>query len=424
MSIVRNVYHILSWLSTPIVSCYLQWRTSKGKEDKTRLKERKGIPSLPRPEKSLVWIHAVSVGESMVGLALAKALLKHHPHLHILLTTMTLSSSKIIAQRLPRNMIHQFCPVDTPQAVSRFLKHWKPDLAIWIEAELWPNLMYITQEQGIPSLLINGRLSRKSFTYWKKFKGIISVILSRLDLCAVQSEEQAHYFQALGANNISIMGNAKLMIDTLTVDTQLYTFLKRAIRERPVWVAASSHPGEEEFILKAHETLKNDYPDLLTIIVPRHIERSVSLQEFASKEGLAAALHTEQKSFDNIEVYIWDKLGELATLYALSPVVLMGATFVPKGGHNPIEAAQLGAFVLHGPHTFNNPQLYDILSSLGLSEKIQDAHHIARFVYPWLKKQKLTYAEPMALKAYRKDKVSHVLDLLSPYLRTLREDNQ
>lgn len=422
MSLLRSGYYVFSWASAPLVSCYLRWRSFKGKESNTRLLERRGITSISRPDKPLLWIHAVSVGESLISLTLTQAILKLYPHVHILLTTTTASSAKIIGKRLPKNTIHQFCPVDTPQAVRRFLEHWKPDLALWIESEFWPNLMHMTQERGIPTILLNGRISLKSFSNWKKFKGMIAALLSRLDLCAVQSAQQAAFFQTLGASNISIMGNAKIMMTPLKVDSKKYKSLKKAIGERPLWLAASTHAGEEELIYKAHKILKKDYPDLLTILVPRHIERAASLQHLALKEGLASALQTETTSLAGVEVYIGNTLGELATFYALSPVVLMGATCVPKGGHNPIEAAQLGSFVLHGPHIFNNLQLYEILSSLGFSEKIQDENQLSHFLRPWLKQEKLSYEEPNVLTMYRKERLVNLMNLLTPYLKTLREE--
>lgn len=420
MSLLRSSYTALTWIGAPLVSAYLGWRSFKGREDKTRFLERKGFSNIPRPQKPLLWIHAVSVGESMVALTLTQAILKHSPHVHVLLTTTTTSSAKVVEKRLPRNVIHQFCPVDTPQAVHRFLEHWKPDLAIWIESELWPNLMHSTQKRGISTILLNGRISLKSAANWMKVRKVISTLLARLDLCAVQSDEQSVFFRALGAENISIMGNAKTMMSPLKVDLKKYQILKKQVGRRPLWLAASSHPGEEEIIFKAHKILKKDYPNLLTMVVPRHIERAPSLQYLASKEGLSSALQTEATSLRGVDIYIGNTIGELATLYALSPIVLMGATFVEKGGHNPIEAAQLGAFVLHGPHTFNNHELYKTLSLLGLSEKIQDKDQLSHFLRPWLIKQKESYEEPLSLKICREEKLLHLMNLLTPYLKTLR----
>ncbi|MBA3813348.1 MAG: 3-deoxy-D-manno-octulosonic acid transferase [Alphaproteobacteria bacterium] len=420
MSLLRNSYTALTWVGAPLVLAYLRWRSFRGREDKTRVRERRGFTNVPRPNKPLVWIHAVSVGESIVALTLIQAILKHSSHVHFLLTTTTTSSATIVEKRLTKNTIHQFCPVDTPQAVYRFLEHWKPDLAVWIESEFWPNLMHGTQKRGIPTVLLNGRISLKSFSNWKKLKGMIAALLSRLDLCAVQSEEQASFFHILGASNISIMGSAKVMTTPLNVDLKKYEALKRQIGKRPVWLAASSHPGEEELVFKAHQILKKDHPDLLTLLVPRHIERAHSLQRLASKEGLVSVLQTEATSLTGVDLYIGNTLGELATLYALAPVVLMGATFVEKGGHNPIEAAQLGAFVLYGPHTFNNHELYKILSSLELSEKVQDGDQLAHSIRPWFTGPKESYKEPLSLKIYREEKLSNLMSLLTPHLKTLR----
>ncbi len=422
MSLLRSGYYGLSWLSAPLISGYLAWRASKGREDKTRLKERKGITTTPRPHKSLVWIHAVSVGEAVAALTIIQAILKKYPEIHVLLTTTTVSSAHVIQKRLPKNVTHQYCPVDTPQAVTRFLNHWQPDLAIWIESELWPNLMRQTQDREIPTILLNGRMSRKSFLIWKKLKGAIAPLLNRLSLCAVQSEEQASFFRTLGATEVVIMGNAKGLMTPLEVDSQKYTALKKEIGDRPLWLIASTHPGEEEIVFKTHKILRKECPSLLTILVPRHIERAASLHHLALKEGIPSTRRTRTSSLENTELYISDTLGEMGLFYALSPVAVMGATFVPRGGHNPIEAAQLGAFVLHGPHTFNNPQLYEILSSLNLSKYVPPEDQLAAFVFPWLKIKKENYDEPPKLKTYRDKGLQNLMKLLRPHLKALRKE--
>lgn len=424
MSLLRSGYVGLSWLGAPFISAYLGWRAFKGYEDKSRLSERRGVTQIPRPQKSLLWVHAVSVGEAVAALTIIQAILKKYPQVQVLLTTTTLSSAKILETRLPKNVIHQFCPVDTPQAVRRFLKHWQPDLAIWIESELWPNLLHKTQEKGIPTILLNGRMSSRSFSRWKKLKSIIAPLLSRLELCAVQSEDQASYFQALGAKNVSIMGNVKLMMTPLDVDVDKYQAFKKAVGDRPLWLAASTHPGEEEIVFKTHKTLQKKIPHLLTILVPRHVERAIALQQLALKEGLSTTLRTKASIFDKVDVYIANTLGEMELFYALAPIVLMGATFVPKGGHNPIEAAQKGAFILHGPHTFNNHQLYEALASLGLSACVLDQSSLPRLILPWLEKQKEQNEEPLALQTYRQKGLKNLMALLTPYLKTLKEERE
>jgi len=425
MSFLRSGYYGISWLSAPVIFAYLKWRSFKGHEDATRLSERVGISNLPKTKQSLLWIHAVSVGEAMAALTIIQAILKKYPEIMVLLTTTTVSSAKIIKNRLPKNTFHQFCPVDTPQAVGRFLEHWQPDLAIWIESELWPNLIHETQERGIPTLLLNGRMSLKSFSNWKKIKRMIAPLLRRLDLCAVQSEEQASFFQTLGAESVSIMGNIKLMMPPLEVDSKKYKSLKKEIGTRPLWLAASTHPGEEEVILKAHKILQKNYPDLLTILVPRHIERAPALQALALKEGFSSHLRTDKTtSLSEVDIYIANTLGEMGLFYALAPVAMMGATLVPKGGHNPIEASQLGAFVLHGPHVAKNPQLYDALADLNLSQCIQGESQLANSVQPWLKRPKESYEEPSALKDYREAGLKKLMVLLSPYLKNLRKKEE
>jgi len=422
MSLLRSGYYGLSWVGAPLVSAYLKRRAAKGHEDRVRLSERIGFASALRPEKLLLWIHAVSVGEAVAALTIVQAILKNYPDIHALITTTTVSSAKVITNKLPRNVTHQYCPVDTPQAVRRFLDHWQPDLAIWIESELWPNLIHGTQERGIPTLLLNGRMSPQSFSYWVKVRGMVSSFLSRLQLCAVQSEEQACFFQALGADPVVVMGNVKLMMTPLSIEQKKYQHLEKLIGSRPFWLAASTHPGEEEIALRVHKRLQKDYPDLLTILVPRHTERALSLQQLASKEGLASALRTEASSLDGVDVYIGNTLGEMGIFYALSSVALIGATFVPKGGHNPVEAAQLGAFVLHGPYIESNKQLYNILDSLGLSVEVQEESQLTSLVEIWLRKQKKNYEEPQLLKRYREEGIQNLMGLLTPHLKALRED--
>lgn len=424
MSLLRSSYYCLSWLGAPLVSTYLGWRAFKGHEDKSRISERLGKASIPRPAKSILWVNAVSVGEAMAALSFIQAILKKYPEIKALLTTTTVSSAKILEKRLPKNVIHQFCPVDTPQAIKRFLNYWKPDLAIWIESELWPNLIHETQRRGIPTILLNGRISLKSFSNWRKVKGVISPLLSRLSVCAVQSEEQASFFKTLGAGAISIMGNIKLMMSPLNVDSKKYDALKEEVGERPLWVAASTHPGEDEIVIETHKILRKSHPNLLTILVPRHVERATSVQSLATKAGIPSALRTEKVPLKEVEMYIGDTLGEMGLFYALSPVVLMGATFVPKGGHNPVEAAQKGAFVLHGSYTFNNPQLYSTLASLGLSQEVENTKSLPSLIERWLKKKKENCDEPSPLKSYREEGLKNLINLLSPYLKTLRVERE
>ncbi len=421
MSLLRSSYYGLTWLSSPLVSGYLKWATLKGREDKLRVLERKGIASLPRPNKPLLWIHAVSVGESIMALSIIHAIVRVYSGIGILLTTTTTSSAKVVSNKLPRNVIHQYAPVDTPQAVKKFLDYWQPDLGFWIESDLWPNIVHQTQERGIPTLLLNGRISPKSFTYWQKGRSLISPLLKNLALCAVQSEDQVPLFEALGATTVSVMTNAKFLTTPLTVDGAAYASFKRAVGDRPVWLAASTHAGEEEIVFKAHEQLKKDYPTLLTILVPRHVERAEDIRQAALKKGIPTMLRTETTSLDDAELYIANTLGELGLFYALTPVAMMGATFVPKGGHNPIEAAQLGAFVLHGPHIFKNPQLYQILHSLGLAQETEDLYAA---IVPWLKTPKKDYVEPVSFKDYREKGLQSLLHLLKPYLTALRESKR
>lgn len=420
MSLLRSGYYTISWISVPFILLYLYWRSSKGHELKDRLNERKGITDQVRPNGTLIWINAVSVGEAIAALTLIESLQKKYTDINFLLTTTTVSSSEVVSTKLPNHTKHQFCPIDTPQAVNRFLNHWQPDLAIWIESELWPNLIYETQERGIPTILLNGRMSQKSFSNWKKIKSLIAPLLSKLKVCAVQSEDQANNFKSLGAANISIMGNIKIMMTPLNLDLQKYESLKKMIGDRPVWLAASTHPGEDEIIFETHLNLKKKLPNILTLLVPRHVERSETIKALVQKYNLSGALRTNCSSMKHIDVYIGNTLGEMGLYYAVVPVAFMGATFVPKGGHNPIEAAQLGSYVIHGPHIFNNPQLYKILSSLEMSQGVNNKDELSRVVLSRLAKKKKNYDEPLVLKTYRENGLHDLIKLLDPHIKSVR----
>lgn len=349
-------YKALTRNFLPLIMLYLWWRHRRGKEDPVRFRERLGHASKPRPEGKLVWVHAASVGESLSVLPLVEKLLSAYPNIHVLVTTGTVTSAALLEKRLPARAFHQYAPVDSWPVVLRFLKHWKPDIALWVESELWPNLIMETHVMGCPIALLNARMSERSFKRWSYAPVAVSAyrLLECFRFIFPQSEEAAERFIQLGAGEVRVLGNLKYDAPELPVDDKELDSLRAVIGERPVWLAASTHPGEEEQLAAVHRQLKEKYPQLLTILVPRHAARGDAVAHLLR----AYALHVAQRSKREpitpaTDVYLADTMGELGLFYRLSPIAFMGGSLVNHGGQNPLEAARLGCAILYGPAMFN-----------------------------------------------------------------------
>lgn len=348
-----KLYEILTFFATPFINNYLRKRLNAGKEDAIRFKERMGEASLPRQPGNLVWIHAASVGESLSVIPMIKKLNELYPDLKILMTTGTVSSANIIGSRLPENAIHQYIPIDSISYVKKFLNHWKPNLALWVESELWPNLVCQTSKI-CPIVLINGRMSDSSFRKWLRYKFISSYILSRFSLVLPQSKVDVERFEKLGARNIKYIGNIKFDAPPLPSDPKKMGELVNMVGERLVWLAASTHEGEEAIIGNVHKKLKETHPEILTIIVPRHPDRAGSISDLLKINDLIISKRSSNDKIENnTDIYIADTMGELGIFYRLVPIVFIGGSLVPHGGQNPIEAARLDNAIICGPHMFN-----------------------------------------------------------------------
>src|SRR6266849_4321652 len=283
------LYRSLTTAAAPLVTFYLNARCRRGKEDRARLGERFGIASAARPSAPLVWLHAASVGEASSVLALIGRILAERPAIELLMTTGTVAAARLLEGRLPPRARHQFVPVDLPRAVERFLNHWHPDLAIWVESELWPNLVLATQRRFTPMLLANARLSARSVARWRALPGLVRPVLEAFALCLAQDEAQAERFRRLGARPVASVGDLKAAAAPLAADPAALAALHRQIGARPVWLAASTHPGEEEIAAAAHAQIARDQPGLLTIIAPRHPVRGPGIVEMLRAQGLRTA---------------------------------------------------------------------------------------------------------------------------------------
>jgi 3-deoxy-D-manno-octulosonic-acid transferase len=376
-----GLYRAATSLGGPLLGLELRRRLRRGKEDPARLPERFGVPGLPRPEGTLVWVHAASVGESLSVLPLIDALLERWRGLEILLTSGTVSSARILAARLPQRVLHQFVPLDRAAAWRRFLGHWRPSLALLVESELWPNLILEARGRGVPLALVNARLSARSFRRWRRAPASARKLLASFDLCLAQSEGDGERLAALGAREVRAVGNLKRAAPPLPADPQALAALAAAVGERPVWLAASVHPGEDEAVLAAHRRIAADVPGLLTIVAPRHPERGDALATRIAAQGLLLARRSRGELPSAVTaVYLADTLGELGLLYRQARLAFIGGSLIPHGGQNPLEAARLGCPPLLGPHMDNFREIADALLAADAALAVADGEALARTV--------------------------------------------
>ncbi|MET0925526.1 MAG: 3-deoxy-D-manno-octulosonic acid transferase, partial [Xanthobacteraceae bacterium] len=379
-----STYRLLMRAAAPLAPMLLSYRLKRGKEHARRLGERRGETSIPRPSGPLVWLHGASVGEITAVLPLIERI--HGRGLNVLVTSGTVTSASVAEKRLPPGVIHQFAPLDTPQFAARFLNHWKPDLGLFVESDLWPSMITTASERGVPLILVNGRLSERSFNRWRVFPRTIGALLRCFDLCLAQSTDDGARYAGLGAPRITTSGNLKLDVDAPPADAAKLAALSEAIGGRPVIAAASTHPGEEAEVIDAHRRLKHSFPGLLTLVAPRHPERGQGIADIAKVSGLTAMLRSrDQLPRASTDIYVADTMGELGLVYRLAPIVFMGGSLVSHGGQNPIEAIKLGAAVLHGPHVANFAEIYAALDAAGGAEQVTDSSKLAVRVGAWLK---------------------------------------
>src|SRR5437763_8935949 len=330
LPITLRVYQKLSSAVVPLAPALIKRRLRQGKEDPARIDERRGLSQDLRPQGPLVWIHGASVGEVLAAAALIERL--RALGIRVLLTSGTVTSAAIVAKRFPSDIIHQYVPYDSPRYVGRFLDHWRPSLALFIESDLWPNLILSSAARRLPMVLVNGRMSPRSFPRWRRLAGTISALLGSFDVCLAQSELDAERFVALGSRNVVTTGNLKLDVPAPPADSAKLERLMSLTRGRPIIVAASTHPGEEDVLVEAHRALAGFFPSLLSVIVPRHPARG----EAIARSVAASGLHVAQRSREELptattDIYVADTMGELGLFYRLAPIVFMGGALIEHG---------------------------------------------------------------------------------------------
>lgn len=375
-SLPLSLYRLGTILLEPVAAGLLALRQRRGKEDPARLPERRGLTDLPRPAGTIVWLHGASVGETVTLLPLVERLQARG--LTVLVTSGTVTSARLLAERLPPGAIHQFLPLDVPRYMRRFLSHWQPALGLICESEIWPNLVIEAKKRAIPLVLVNARMSERSFARWSKAPQTARYLLSRFESCLAQSRGDGERLEKLGAPRVTVAGNMKFDVPAPPADADTLALLDGTFASRPVWVAASTHAGEDEMVIEAHRAVVSALPRLLTVIVPRHPHRGEDIADIARTEGLSVALRSRGEApHGGVEVYVADTVGELGLFYRLAQVAFVGGTLVPVGGHNPIEPAKLGCALLHGPHVHNATEIFDAFDEGGGAREVIDAHELA-----------------------------------------------
>jgi 3-deoxy-D-manno-octulosonic-acid transferase len=372
-------WSVAATLLAPLLRLNLRRRAANGREIAARLPERRGIDPTPRPAGPLLWMHAASVGETMSILPVLEAL-RHRAK--VLLTTGTVTSQALLDQRIPEqglsgDVLHRFAPLDVPSWVDRFLSHWRPDAACFVESELWPNQLAACRAMGIPLMLVNARMSDRSFGYWRHVPGLARRMLGGFAHIQARGDQDAERLKALGATHVESPGDLKFAAPPLPVDPAERDRLSKMLAGRPVWLAASTHPGEEVLVAAAHRELAPRYPGLLTIIAPRHPDRGPAL----ATELNAPRRATGQDPPADEGIWIADTMGELGLWYRLAPIAFVGRSLVaPGGGQNPLEPARLGCAIAVGPHTGNFSDHVALLREAGGLVEVTDTAVLARFV--------------------------------------------
>lgn len=418
--VILSLYRLVSAVGAPLIAAFLKKRLKRGKEDPVRFDERLGRASLARPAGPLVWMHGASVGESLSMLPVVGEIMARANAPTVLVTTGTVTSARLMRERLPEGAIHQFVPVDRLPYVQRFLDHWQPDLAFWWESELWPNMIVETHYRTIPMVLVNARMSPPSFLKWQRWRSFAGSLLKRFELVLAQTDTDVERYRALGAGQVERVGNLKFAVPPLPCDEGTLAEIRARTGDRPMWLAASTHPGEEELIWAAHQKVSRTRPDLLTIIAPRHPDRGAAIAQSLRDSGAVVAMRSNSEPVrTGTMVYVADTLGELGLFFRLAPIVFMGKSLVPQGGQNPIEPALLGAAVITGPHTWNFDEITKAMVDAGGLDVVADGDALAAALERDLADPSRAKARAGAAHSYamREAKVlERFIDRISPLL--------
>ena len=388
-------YRFFTYLFYPFAPIYLYFRKIRKKEDSISYREKLSKIEISREEGFLIWFHVASVGEAMSILPLIESCMEEKKINKILLTSITLSSGKILKKKFNQNakVIHQFLPLDISVWTSKFLKHWKPNLSIFIDSEIWPNLISQISEKKIPLLLINARITKKSFKRWKLIISFAKKIFEKFDLCIVSNKESENFLKILGAKNIKNYGNLKFSNIKNDLNKKLDSDFFNKIKNRKIWCAASTHPTEEILCARSHLKIKESYNNILTIIIPRHIDRIEKIRKELSNLNLKIVLYSKLNQIDiNTDILLIDTYGEASIFYNISKYVFVGKSTIKSlimdSGQNPIEPARLGCKIFHGPNVSNFVEIYEYLRALDVTKQVNNSNELSTSLIEEFKENK------------------------------------
>ena len=394
MLIYRILINVLIIISPLIILI----RLIKKKEHPIRFKEKFCFFSKKRGNGKLIWFHGASVGEIISIIPLIEKLEKNHEIKKILITTSTLSSSQIILKYNFKKTIHQFFPIDSNFLVDKFLSYWKPSLAIFIESEIWPNMIMSLKKKKISLILLNGRITKKSYRKWKAISPISKNLFESFDICYPQSKESSKHLKSLGVKKLKLLGNLKFCENEKKIinkDSKIKIFLK----DKNFWCASSTHNDEEITVAYAHIRLKKKYKKLITIIIPRHIHRVNNITQSMNELGLNVHIHSSFKKIkNNTDIYLVDTFGETKSFFKICNIVFLGGSLIDHGGQNPLEAARFGCKIIHGPYIHNFTEIYDLLRRNKITTKIKDTGQISSYVNTLIQKKRKSPAYIMKIK--------------------------
>lgn len=417
-----QAYRWIGAAAYPMIGVYVAMRATRGKEQRERRGERYGKPSVPRPPGPLVWVHAVSVGETGAVAAIITRLRANN--INVVLTTGTVTSATMAVERFGNTVMHQYVPLDLKPAVSRFLHHWKPDLAIFAESEIWPMTILELGARRIPQVLINGRMSDRSFRRWQNRIALAESLFENFAHVAAQSERDAERFEALGARPVTVSGNLKADVPLPPVEPDLVAQMKTRVANRPVWLAISTHEGEELAAARVHRALRKLWPRLLTVVVPRHPARSDELAQMFHKLGLRVARRSHDSlPVSDTEVFLGDSIGEMGLYLRMGKIAFVGRSLTARGGQNPLEPAMLGCAVLTGPNIANFEDIYSRFLETRAARVIDDDRALAKAVNHMLGNEALCDAMAKAGARVITDMegaLERTWSTLTPYVQPLR----
>ena len=417
-------YKIITYLFYPFAPIYLYFRKLRKKEDTIRYKEKLSKINISRGDGFLVWFHVASVGEAMSILPLIDSCMQEQKIDKILITSITLSSGKILEKRFNQNtkVIHQFLPLDIPILTNKFLEHWKPNLSVFIDSEIWPNLILQINKKKIPLLLVNARITKKTFLRWKLLIGFAKKIFEKFDLCIVSNTESENFLKILGAKNIKNYGNLKFSNIKTILDKKLDSTFLNKIKNRKIWCAASTHSSEEILCAKSHLKIKKNYSNILTIIIPRHIDRIEKINKELSNLNLKIVLSSKLDQLDiKTDILLIDSYGEALKFYNISKYVFLGKSLVKSlindGGQNPIEPARLGCKVFHGPYVSNFLEIYEYLKSLGVTKEVNSSEELSLSLVEEFKEDKVKNQEiAVKIESYGQNILNNTIIELKKYI--------